>query len=146
MAVPSNDPPPRHLPKLFQPSQMAVISLHAVRDDIHSRNISLPSRLSLMMLWWHPLYRTAISPSSAGAPEQAAAVPAPTSPNSSGVILAATALSWKFLPASWALSSNWCRDAVHHDHPTSHMLEHGYHIQLCILTGKEERGRCHQAS
>lgn len=73
--------PPGQLPKLFQPSQMAVISLNPVRDHVHNRNISF-SGVRQMMLRQHSSYRIAISPSSGAALEHTAGMPASTSPKS----------------------------------------------------------------
>lgn len=79
-AILSSDPPGQ-LPKLFKPSQMAMISLNPVRDHVHNRNISF-SGVRQMMLWQHSSYRIAISPSSGAALDHTAVMPASTSPKS----------------------------------------------------------------
>lgn len=132
--------PPGQLPKLFQPLQMAVISLHPVRDHVHNRNISLSSGDRLMMLWRHSSHRIAVSPSSAGALEQAAVMSAPTSPKSQR----SSAGSKQLIPGNSCLQALISPAAiaemqVGHSAPwLLHVLEHDHHTHLCTLMGKEK--------
>lgn len=143
-AIPSSDPPPGQLPKLFQPSQMAVISFHPVRDHVHNRNISFSSGVRLMMLWWHSSCRIAISPSSTGALEHAAVMSASTSPKSQK----SNAGCQQPVPGNSGLQALISPAAAetqvgHSALCLPHVLEHSHHTHLCTLMGKEKIGRCH---
>lgn len=140
-AIPSSDPPPGQLPKLFQPLQMAVISLHPVRDHVHNRNISLSSGDRLMMLWRHSSHRIAVSPSSVGALEQAAVMSASTSPKSQ----TSSAGSKQLIPGNSCLQALISPAAIAGEMQVGHsapwllrVLEHGHHTHLCTLMGKEK--------
>lgn len=161
MAIPSSGPPPRHLPKLFRPSQIAVISSHSVRDRIR------PQQKNALVFWnWAdealtvpclqdchlPFQCWSTRARGCGAGTYQPCCQCPMEP------------CWQWQP----FPGNPCPQAglfpvisvkkqVGHNPSSSlffssgvpqlsHVLECGHHIHLCMLMGKKEIGRCWQRS
>lgn len=131
MASPTSDPPPKYLPKLFQrliwwwfhctlsettsAAETSLLGSHA--DD--ALMASFVQDCCLLLVLGHQSKQL-----------QCQHLEIPACKRGSSMLL----------ECRWDTAL-----LVHHDCPTSPVLEHSHHIHLYILRWKEELGRCRQA-